>query len=208
MTMVTEKVKRWRMKVEHLAACNCNWGCPCSFDAPPSYGNCEGAVAFRVAEGRYGVASMDGLKWAFAASWPGAIHEGRGRAVVFLDEGAKGEARDGLEAIATGKAGGPIGILMSTVTAGMEVRPAKIDFHFAGKESSFRIGDEVRVEYEAMKNPVTGQEHFAEALLPTGLLTKREEFFSAKTSDVRTGMMSFSYPGRSGLAFRTTWRGP
>jgi len=32
---------KWKLQVEQLMACNCNWGCPCSFDAPPTYGRCE-----------------------------------------------------------------------------------------------------------------------------------------------------------------------
>ena len=28
---------KWKLQVEQLMACNCNWGCPCSFDAPPTY---------------------------------------------------------------------------------------------------------------------------------------------------------------------------
>jgi hypothetical protein len=25
-----------------LDACNCDWGCPCQFNAKPTHGNCEG----------------------------------------------------------------------------------------------------------------------------------------------------------------------
>ena len=73
---------KWRIKLEHLAACNCNWGCPCSFDALPTYGKCEAGAATRIIEGRYGDVSLAGLKWAMAATWPAAIHEGKGRAVA------------------------------------------------------------------------------------------------------------------------------
>src|SRR5437667_4938916 len=45
---------KWKLKVEQLMACNCNWGCPCSFDAPPTYGKCETALAYRIAKGSYG----------------------------------------------------------------------------------------------------------------------------------------------------------
>ncbi|MCH7940236.1 MAG: DUF1326 domain-containing protein [Candidatus Marinimicrobia bacterium] len=32
---------KWTLDVEFLMACNCDWGCPCGFQAPPTYGKCE-----------------------------------------------------------------------------------------------------------------------------------------------------------------------
>ena len=29
-----------------VGPCNCDWGCPCNFMAPPSYGNCEGVYVY------------------------------------------------------------------------------------------------------------------------------------------------------------------
>ncbi|MGH2544702.1 MAG: DUF1326 domain-containing protein, partial [Ardenticatenaceae bacterium] len=100
---------RWKLRVEHLMACNCNWGCPCAFNAPPTYGTCEAALGYRVVEGKYGDVALDGLQWVAAVAWPGPIHEGQGRGNVYLDARAEGAQRDALEAIATGQAGGPIG---------------------------------------------------------------------------------------------------
>ncbi len=189
-------------------ACNCNWGCPCSFDAPPTTGKCEASAATRLVEGKYGDIYLSGLKFVFVGAWPGAIHEKNGRGVVFLDPSAKGDKREALEAIATGKAGGPWGILMSTVTAGLEVKTAHIDYKFAGEDSYFRVGQDTQVEFESIQNPVTREVHHAFALLPTGLLTKREEFFSSKGMQVSTGGLNFSYPHRNALAFKATWAGP
>src|SRR3989449_11581222 len=70
---------QWKLKVEQLMACNCNWGCPCSFDAPPTYGRCETALAYRIAKGSYGGGGLDGLKFILVAAWPKAIHRGHGR---------------------------------------------------------------------------------------------------------------------------------
>src|SRR6185503_19609647 len=100
----------------------------CTFNALPTYGSCEAGVASRIVEGKYGHVSLDGLRWAMAAAWPRAIHQKGGRAVVYLDSRAKGERRDALEVIATGKAGGVWGMFMSTCDAGIEVRAGHIDF--------------------------------------------------------------------------------
>src|SRR6266513_5889229 len=75
---------KWKLKVEQLMACNCNWGCPCSFDAPPTYGKCETALAYRIATGSYRGVALDGLKFILVAAWPKAIHLGHGRGGLFL----------------------------------------------------------------------------------------------------------------------------
>ncbi|MBA2642648.1 MAG: DUF1326 domain-containing protein, partial [Actinobacteria bacterium] len=32
----------WQAKGTVLVACNCDFGCPCNFNAPPTTGDCEG----------------------------------------------------------------------------------------------------------------------------------------------------------------------
>jgi len=201
-------VKKWRAKVEHVMACNCNFGCPCSFDAPPTYGSCETASATRIVEGTIDGVVLDGLKYVVIAKWPGPLHLGHGRAVVLIDERARGDARTVLEAFATGKLGGPWGVLASTLTGGVTVRGAKIEYRFANAKSRFAVADVTEVALEPIRNPVSGAEHVASALLPTGLLTKREDFHSSTTFWARTEGLEFSYPERNALTFTTVWKGP
>lgn len=199
---------KWELKVENLTACNCNWGCPCSFESPPTYGICEGVVAYRVVEGKYNGVPLDGLKWVAALTWPGPLHEKNGRGVVYLDERAQGPQREALKAIATGSAGGPMAIFMSTVTAGLEIRTAPIEFHAAGKKSWIRVPDQIDVSFGPIRNPVTGGEEFPSVLLPNGMLTEREDLFSANVFTVDTGDLCFEYPNRNASYFSHTWHGP
>jgi len=97
---------------------------------------------------------------------------------------------------------------MSTLTAGVEVRTASIQFRADGKRSSFRVADQANVQFAPIRNPVTGDEHAASALLPSGLLTNREDYYSADTFSVQADNLRFEYPGRNALAFTHTWRGP
>ncbi len=189
-------------------ACNCNWGCPCTFQAPPTYGTCEAALAYRIVEGKFGDESLDGLGWVLGAVWPGPLHEQNGRGVVYLDSQAEGAKREALEAIATGKAGGPMGIFMSTVTNGLEVLTAPLEFKFDGKNSHFRVGGAIEVAFDPILNPVTGVEHQASILLPGGMIAKHEDHFSSKTFDVHAASLNFSYPGRTAIAMQNTWEGP
>src|SRR6266852_1072532 len=54
-------VLKWQMSGSVVGACNCDWGCPCSFDARPTRGGCNGVYVWVVDEGRYGDTKLDGL---------------------------------------------------------------------------------------------------------------------------------------------------
>src|SRR2546429_838263 len=97
---------KWKLKVEQLMACNCNWGCPCSFDAPPTYGKCETALAYRIAKGRYGGGALDGLKVILLAAWPKGIHPRHRRRGPFLRAQATGPKRGGPPGASPPQAGG------------------------------------------------------------------------------------------------------
>ena len=71
-------MKKWSFDADYLQSCNCDYGCPCEFSAPPSPGFCEGMGVWRIDQGEYDGLSLKGTGLAFAAKWPGAIHEGNG----------------------------------------------------------------------------------------------------------------------------------
>ena len=87
----------WSLKGNVLIACNCDYGCPCNFNARPSRGDCEGAWTWHIDEGRYGETRLDGLNFSVAADWPGAIHEGHGEALILIDERADAAQREALQ---------------------------------------------------------------------------------------------------------------
>ena len=87
---------KWNIEADFLQACNCDYGCPCEFSAPPTRGFCEGMGAWKITRGNYGDVKLDGLGVAFAARWPKAIHEGGGTACLFFDERATPPQRDAL----------------------------------------------------------------------------------------------------------------
>ena len=39
------KRPKWEIHAYFLDACNCDWGCPCQFNAKPTHGNCEGVAS-------------------------------------------------------------------------------------------------------------------------------------------------------------------
>jgi hypothetical protein len=97
-------MKKWFFDADYLQACNCDYGCPCEFAAPPTTGFCHGVGVWRIDRGKYGDLSLDGTGLGFAAMWPGAIHEGNGTVCLFVDEKASAEQREALIDIGAGKA--------------------------------------------------------------------------------------------------------
>ena len=98
---------KWQMEGTLLGACSCDWGCPCSFDAPPTRGFCEGTYAWHIERGRFGDVSLDGLSWAWVAKSPGPLHQGNVIGTTLTDERATAAQRAALETISEGKSGGP-----------------------------------------------------------------------------------------------------
>src|SRR5207245_1308574 len=107
-------MSEWTAAGTVLMACSCNWGCPCNFNAPPTTGDCEGGWTWLVEHGRYGDVPLDGLGLSVYADWPGAIHEGDGRAVAFIDERADDAQRRALISLVRGEAGGPWAVFINT----------------------------------------------------------------------------------------------
>ena len=78
----------WTLKGIDYGNCNCAYGCPCQFNALPTYGNCQYVIFSRIDEGHYGDTNLDQLRFVLVADFPGAIHEGNGTQQLIIDERA------------------------------------------------------------------------------------------------------------------------
>src|SRR4051794_38533257 len=104
----------WKLTGTVLIACNCDYGCPCNFNARPTHGKCEGSWTWMVREGSVGDIPLDGLAFSVLVNWPGAIHDGNGEALILLDERATPAQREAIALLVKGDVGGPWGILAWT----------------------------------------------------------------------------------------------
>ena len=196
-------MKKWFFDADYLQSCNCDYGCPCEFSAPPSPGFCEGMGVWRIDQGEYDGLSLKGTGLAFAAKWPGAIHEGNGTVLLFVDEKASQEQRDALLAIGSGQAGGlPFEILATTFSTLLEPRFVPFDFHLDGLKSSVRLSDGFQIALEPIKNPVTGEPEQVTVNHGTGFIFKTAECASAREGKVQFKEMEFSYPNKAGFVAR------
>ena len=83
------------MRGSLVGECNCAWGCPCNFDAQPTYGFCDGMYTLVVHEGGFGDVELGGVVFLMGGHAPGAIHEGNGTSVLIVDERATAPQRSG-----------------------------------------------------------------------------------------------------------------
>lgn len=196
-------MKKWFFDADYLQSCNCDYGCPCEFSAPPSPGFCEGLGVWRIDRGEYDGLSLNGTGLGFAAKWPGAIHEGNGTVLLFVDEKASPEQRNALLAIGSGQEGGlPFEILATTFSTLLEPRFVPFDFHLDGLQSSVRLGDGLQIALEPIKNPVTGEPEQVSVNHGTGFIFQTAECASARVGKVQFKEMEFSYPNKAGFVAR------
>ena len=219
-----QKKPTWKVHAYFLDACNCDWGCPCQFNAKPTHGNCEGVAGYHVVTGSHGTnIKLDGLNMALIASWPGPIHEGHGKASFYLDNRADERQFEALSNIITGRAGGgPFEVYASTIEELQEPKRASVKFQsrdtrsrvsvFGIRESRKQRNQSQDIIAEAwlepIRNPVTGKVHRAIIEIPEGFESSRMDQASMKTLVANDGYLSFRYEGTYGSFSENTWKGP
>src|SRR5205823_8472291 len=111
-------VPPWFMRGHLVAACNCAWGCPCNFDAPPTDGFCDGFYARLITEGSFGDVSLDGVKFLSGGLSPGPAPAGGLIDVLLLDHSMPSEQRPAIERLHDGGGvGEPVDISASVRAA-------------------------------------------------------------------------------------------
>jgi hypothetical protein len=208
----TKAKTKWQTEVYYLDSCNCDWGCPCQFNAKPTHGNCEGVGGIHIIKGKHGNIKLDRLNLAWVASFPGPVHEGRGKASYYVDNRANEEQFDALSDIITGEAGGgPFAIYRSVIETSQEPKRARITFQEKGIRSQVKVEDDKVIagaQLEPMRNPVTGKIHRAIIELPTGFESNRLETSSLKDMFADNGFLNFKYAGTYGSIQHASWKGP
>jgi hypothetical protein len=168
----------WRIVADETVSCNCAWGCPCQFNALPTHGRCEALAAIRIREGHYGDTKLNGVTFAAAYWWPGAIHEGNGIVQLVIDEKATPAQRTAILNIASGKEGGTFfEIFASVVSQALEPMfvPIELKSDADKRVATLNVPGLGGFRMEPIKNPMTGEEHRARIQLPNGFEYKVAE---------------------------------
>ena len=178
------------MIADETTTCNCAWGCPCQFNALPTHRRCEALVAVRIREGHYGANKLDGIAFAVAYWWPGAVHEGNGISQLAIDEKATPEQRQALLNITSGKEGCAFfeifASVVSTVVDPIFV-PIEFDMDREQRVSKLKVPGLGEFRTAPIVNPVTGQEHRAQIRLPNGFEYKEAEMGNCVEHHAKVG---------------------
>ena len=148
----------WKIKGQWLKNCNCDFGCPCDFNAKPTRGDCEGMLAMKIEDGYFKDISLSGLHWAAMYRWPGALHEGNGTMLPIIDEKADENQRNALLTILSGQEQEKTTmyfIMTQIVTTVLEPQFLPIEFEFDMKARTARVKVDGLIETvsEPIKNP-------------------------------------------------------
>jgi hypothetical protein len=182
----------WSLKGTVLVACNCDYGCPCNYNARPTTGDCEGGWMWIVDKGEHDGVQLDGLALCVFADWPGAIHEGNGVAVAYIDERGDDDQRAALTKLVRGEDGGPWGIFINTYTLDGP-HPVAINVELAEHRSKLSIPGAVELAMAPIANPVTGAEVHPGTVLPEGLVFNEGYYATSTVYTVKDGGVAFDH---------------
>jgi hypothetical protein len=207
--MTTDAKSPWQIAGEEVGACNCAWGCPCQFNALPTHGRCEAIVGWHITSGYFGSTRLDGVKYVRIFWWPGPLHEGNGTRQLVIDEQTTQEQRDALIALESGTQGGAIFEIFAAVSPNtLKTLIAPITFESDRKSGKARlhvsgIGE---LQAEPIKNPITGEEHRAQIVLPNGFEYKEAEVVNSVSLLVQSeDPLVFEHKGTYGQLNAFDW---
>jgi len=187
---------KWSMKGTLLGACSCDWGCPCSFDAPPTQGFCDGGYLWHVNEGRFGSVPLDGLSFAWLGHSPGPLHKGDVTWLVVADQKASPAQRNALAALAKGKSGGPWVIFMAVASRCEGPRYVPFELRLNGLNSEARAVGVVEYKLGPILNPVTQEPEELYLDKPTGFTSKRLTLGASKVFRVTSDVLNYDHSGK------------
>ena len=188
-------MSKWWWRADYVETCNCAHGCPCNFTMIPTSGGCHGVDSYHIREGDCDGVRLDGLNVALAFAWPGPIHHGHGRGVVYIDDRANAAQRAALESIATGEAGpgGPFEIFRSTFDDRPGVMVGPSAFSVDGRRASITLGGLATVKVGPIISDMDGSEANARLVLPGGFIFTDAAVVNVDEGRVHGGGLEFTY---------------
>jgi hypothetical protein len=177
----------WEISGRELVNCSCEYGCNCQFNALPDKGYCHAVAGIEIDKGHYGQIRLDGLRVAAIFKWPGAVHEGNGECIAFVDQKADEDQRGALLKIMTGQDTAPFATMFavyaSTVTKMHDPVFTSIELalDIDGRRGRIFVEDYIETVGEPIRNKVTGAEARAQIVLPNGFEYAVAEIGSASS---------------------------
>jgi hypothetical protein len=178
----------WYIEGVEFGSCNCDFSCPCQFEALPSEGHCRGFEVLRIDKGHFGEVSLSGLRIAVLYAWPGPIFEGNGAMQAVIDERADEAQR---AALATVLHGGEtdeaathwwVFHAMSSTVHEPLFKPIEFEVDIEARSARLAIPGVLESTGRPITSPATGDEHRVRIDIPNGIEFELAEVGSATTS--------------------------
>ncbi|MFY0991848.1 DUF1326 domain-containing protein [Halomonas sp. C05BenzN] len=200
----------WKIEAIDFTTCNCDFSCPCQFNALPTHGDCRAAVGIRIERGHFGDTPLDGTVFVGLLAWPGPIHEGGGQAQLVLDERTTPGQRQALTALFKGEETEPGATIFNVFSHVIDtyheplVTPIDLQADVEARTGRIAIPDLIEATGEPIRNPVTGDPHRVRVTLPEGFEYHEAEYGS---SSVKTHAAPIPLEWSAGHAHfaRVTW---
>ncbi|HTS53803.1 MAG TPA: DUF1326 domain-containing protein [Burkholderiales bacterium] len=211
-------IPQWDVAGNWFDVCKCNIPCPCTFAQAPTYGDCEGILAYHVTQGHFGDVRLDGLNLILIGAFEGDLWAGKAKNVkfaIFMDMRADERQRAALQTIFSGQGGGVPGQLF-----GIWGRPEVVGFEVAPIE--FEVAEDLAHWRASVPGKLTAA---AQALSgPTSRPGDRVQLHNPPGSEVGPGAVAtwgratadranafgfnFDWAGRSSKHIAFDWSGP
>ncbi len=204
---MANKSAQWSLNMHQIECCNCNHGCGCQFAGYPDNGDCETMIGFQVIKGHFEDILLDNIKFVLAASWPGAIHEGNGKCVLFVDNSASNEQSQAITSVISGKEGGmPFEALATTFNDFEGPFREDIKMLIAGRESSFSINTILGVKQKPLINPLNREVQNVHICYPDGgFFWNDGEIGTTDELWINYHSFQFKYPEKFAAAAVVNW---
>jgi hypothetical protein len=195
----------WELSGTYLEVCNCEAICPCrridgNAGGRSTYGECAGALSWRIVDGQVDGLDMAGLAVVLAIWYSDDEPGSPWSWVLYVDERADSPRRAALEDVFAGRLGGtPLSQFPWVFKTShlLAVVPSRIQVDHTPGRGWFRAGSNVTVlitgPYDT-QSPVT-------CVIPGHHRTGREVV--AERLEVHADQLNFSYSGRCG--YETTF---
>jgi hypothetical protein len=152
-------IPSWHVAGDWFDVCKCNVPCPCTFAQTPSYGDCDGILAYHIRQGRYGEIPLDGLNLIGVGHFVGNIWSGETKATMgfFIDQRASEAQRAAMQVIWGGQAGGFPALFAALIGDMRGIEYVPIEFEIADDLAHWRaeIPGRVVARAEALGGPMT-----------------------------------------------------
>ena len=177
----------WYIEGLVFGNCNCDYGCPCQFEALPTHGNCRGFEVLRIDRGHFGEVKLDSLKVAVLYAWPGPIFEGNGALQAIVDERADAVQRDALTKVLHGEETDEAAThwwvyrAMSSTLHETLFKPIDFEVDLEARTARVAIPGVLESTGRPIRAPHGGDEHRVRIDIPNGIEFELAEIGSAST---------------------------